>query len=465
MAQRSVSVARALACVVTLLVSRSRAQLKQTSRFGNKPFVTVWNAPTQDCVRHSVNLNLNMFDIISSPNEGFYNQNLTIFYKERLGKYPYYHGRQPVNGGVPQNSSLLEHLSTMDSDIERYMRSRTTNGLAVIDWEEWRPLWIRNWKDKQVYRNTSRRLVSERHPDWTETKLNREAQFEFEQSAQRFMVETLRRARNSRPHSLWGFYLFPDCYNHDYKNNRANYTGRCPDVEISRNDLLRWLWRNSTAIFPSIYLDQMLTSTDRATKFVRSRVKEALRVSELHSNNYSLPVFVYSRPTYSYTFNLLTQQDLITTIGETAALGAAGIIFWGDADYSNSENRCKMLKNYLEGNFGRYVLNVTRATQLCSQALCEGHGRCERRDSQSDAYLHLNADSFQIQRKNVSGGTELVLTGALGKRDISQFQEGFRCRCFRGWVGQRCNMKTSGAHQPLPPVLALPLMLLLSLAI
>ncbi|XP_078064754.1 hyaluronidase-2 [Mustelus asterias] len=369
MGQRTIAVVRALACILTLLVSKSQTQLKQSSRFGNKPFVTVWNAPTQDCIRHSVNLNLNMFDIISSPNEGFYNQNLTIFYKERLGKYPYYHGHQAVNGGVPQNSSLLQHLSAMESDIERYMRSWTTRGLAVIDWEEWRPLWIRNWKDKQIYRDNSRHLVSEKHSDWSESDLNREAQFEFEQSAQMFMVETLRRARNSRPHSMWGFYLFPDCYNHDYKNNMANYTGRCPDVEVSRNDLLRWLWTNSTAIFPSIYLDSMLRSSKSATKFVRFRIKEALRVSELHSTNFSLPVFVYSRPTYTYTVDLLTQQDLITTIGETAALGAAGIIFWGDADYSNSKSHCEKLKNYLEGDFGCYVLNVTRDTQKCSQTL------------------------------------------------------------------------------------------------
>uniref|UniRef100_UPI00398E7478 hyaluronidase-2-like n=1 Tax=Pristiophorus japonicus TaxID=55135 RepID=UPI00398E7478 len=308
MAQRVASLAGAVACVVTLLVAKVRVQgLKQTSRFGGKPFVAVWNAPTQECVRYSVTLDLNMFDIVSSPNEGFYDQKLTIFYKERLGKYPHYSGQQPVNGGLPQNSSLHGHLTGMERDIERYMRSQDAEGLAVIDWEEWRPLWIRNWQNKQIYRNSSRRLVSDRHPDWSQSNINREAQFEFEQSGQKFMVETLRKARNTRPRSMWGFYLFPDCYNHDYKNNAANYTGRCPDVEISRNDLLMWLWRNSTAIYPSIYLDSLLRSSDSGTKFVRSRVKEALRVSELHSDNYSLPVFVYSRPTYSYTVEPLTQ--------------------------------------------------------------------------------------------------------------------------------------------------------------
>lgn len=31
-----------------------------------------------------------------------------------------------------------------------------------------------------------------------------------------------------------------------------------------------------------------------------------------------------------------TQMDLISTIGESAALGAAGVILWGDAGYTTS---------------------------------------------------------------------------------------------------------------------------------
>lgn len=33
---------------------------------------------------------------------------------------------------------------------------------------------------------------------------------------------------------------------------------------------------------------------------------------------------------------LSLQLDLISTIGESAALGAAGAIFWGDADYTKN---------------------------------------------------------------------------------------------------------------------------------
>lgn len=33
---------------------------------------------------------------------------------------------------------------------------------------------------------------------------------------------------------------------------------------------------------------------------------------------------------------LSTQPDLISTIGESAALGAAGVIFWGDVEYTKN---------------------------------------------------------------------------------------------------------------------------------
>lgn len=31
------------------------------------------------------------------------------------------------------------------------------------------------------------------------------------------------------------------------------------------------------------------------------------------------------------------QKDLVSTIGESVALGAAGIIFWGDTSYASSD--------------------------------------------------------------------------------------------------------------------------------
>uniref|UniRef100_A0A8C6IR35 Hyaluronidase n=1 Tax=Melopsittacus undulatus TaxID=13146 RepID=A0A8C6IR35_MELUD len=408
------------------------------------PFLVAWNVPTQDCKpRFQVSLDFSLFDLQASPNEGFVGQNLTIFYKERLGLYPYYNSqRVAVNGGVPQNSSLSEHLARLQEGIGKYIRSPAKEGLAVIDWEEWRPIWARNWKPKDIYREVSKQLVYQRQRNWSHEEANKQAVFEFESAAREFMVSTLRVAKSFRPKQLWGFYLFPDCYNHDYSKNKESYTGQCPDVEKTRNDQLAWLWRESTALYPSIYLDVLLASTPNSRKFVRARVMEAMRISQQHHDGYSLPVFVYTRPTYIRKLDVLSQLDLISTIGESAALGAAGAIFWGDADYTKNRDSCQIIKNYLESDLGRYIVNVTTAAQLCSTALCHRQGRCLRQDSNADVFLHLNSSSFQLHHRDGDNPQRPLFwaEGQLSPADTFYLRTHFRCHCYQGWQGSGCQV-------------------------
>ncbi|XP_053577042.1 hyaluronidase-2 [Bombina bombina] len=416
--------------------------------FTQRPFMVAWNAPTQDCPpRFKVRLNLGLFDLHASPNEGFVDQNLTIFYHERLGLYPYFDSNGvAINGGVPQNASLRNHLDRLQDGIQKYLRSPDKDGLAVIDWEEWRPIWVRNWNNKDIYRTNSRQLVALKHPTWTPEQVNKQAQYDFENEARFFMTDTLRHAKNYRPRQLWGFYLFPDCYNHDYIKNNDSYTGRCPDVEKSRNDQLSWMWEESTALYPSIYMDQMLESSENGRKFVRSRVREAMRISQKHHKGYSLPVFVYTRPTYMRKLDLLSQTDLISTIGESAAQGAAGAIFWGDAEYTKSKESCQNIKTYIEGDLGRYIVNVTTAAELCSHTLCNGNGRCLRRDNQTNAFLHLNPASFRIVSNPVGDISQeplLHAEGQLSADDIRSLREQFRCQCYVEWYGGSCGTQRS----------------------
>lgn len=279
--------------------------------YKHKPLLLAWNAPTEDCrPRHNVHFQLDLFQIVASPNEGFTKQNLTIFYKDRLGLYPYFNSdNSPVNGGLPQIASLTQHLEKMPQGIEKYIHNQEAQGLAVIDWEEWRPLWIRNWDTKNIYRNQSRLFVSKKNPTWDPIRVNKVAQQEFEMSGRTFMLKSLQLAKSLRPNQLWGFYLFPDCYNHDYLKSLESYTGRCPDPEMARNDQLRWLWTESTALFPSVYIGSVLRSTTFARQFVRNRVKEAMRVASLGSD-LARPVFVYVRPMYVNALELLTEVRL-----------------------------------------------------------------------------------------------------------------------------------------------------------
>ncbi|XP_038135777.1 hyaluronidase-2 [Cyprinodon tularosa] len=418
------------------------ADTKQTRwpLYSQKPVLLVWNAPTQECgTRRGVTLSLDQFDIVATPNEGFVRQNLTMFYKERLGLYPYYEtDGAAVNEGLPQLVRLIEHYEKMPQGLDKYIPDHQAKGLSVIDWEEWRPLWIRNWDAKDIYRRKSRELVAQKNPKWTQEQVGIVAQQEFELSARKFMQETLRQAKSLRPNQLWGFYLFPDCYNHDYKAGLKNYTGRCPAVEIKRNDQLNWLWKECTALFPSIYMGSVLRSTNHGRLFVRNRLKEAMRLASV-GNGSARPVFVYTRPTYNSEMTLLTERDLVSTIGESVAIGAAGVIFWGDTSYASSTS-CSTLNNYLLGPLGHYLLNVTKAAEQCSRMLCNFRGRCLRRAPDSDAYLHLNPSTQSI----ISQGGKLKVRGSPGQEELKTFRMHFKCQCYTGYRGDGCEQREGG---------------------
>ncbi|KAK7155821.1 hypothetical protein R3I93_010473 [Phoxinus phoxinus] len=405
--------------------------------YPQKPLVLVWNAPTEDCrPRHKVHFQLDQFQIVASPTEGFTKQNLTMFYKDRLGLYPHFEHDTAVNGGLPQIASLTHHREKMPEGIEKYIRDPFARGLAVIDWEEWRPLWNRNWEAKGIYKSQSQRLVAQKNPNWTQTHVKKVAQQEFEMSSRIFMLETLRLAKSLRPNQLWGFYLFPDCYNHDYRNSLENYTGRCPDVEVVRNDQLKWLWTESTALFPSIYMGSVLRSTSFGRQFVRNRVKEGMRLASV-GEGLARPVFVYSRPTYANELDLLTETDLVSTIGESVALGAAGIVFWGDATYASSNASCSSIDQFLRGPLGRYLLNVSTAAEQCSRFLCSFHGRCLRRHQDTHTYLHLDPQTHTI----VGQGGELRVKGDVSMEERRRMSEDFQCQCYSGYQGERCDLE------------------------
>ncbi|KAM9799948.1 hyaluronidase-2 isoform X1 [Syngnathus typhle] len=430
---------KALLLLIVLLWDETGALgLKATvwPLYSQKPLLLAWNAPTEDCSpRHRVSFQLDQFQIVASPNEGFVKQNLTIFYNDRLGLYPHFEpDGTPVNGGLPQVASLAQHLDKMPEGVKKYIREPNAKGLAVIDWEEWRPLWIRNWKAKDIYRRHSRELVLQKNPTWPPEKVSRMAMQEFEMSAKKFMLETLKLAKHLRPNQLWGFYLFPDCYNHDYRLTLESYTGRCPDVEVARNELLNWLWTESTALFPSVYMGTVLRSSASGRQFVRNRVKEGMRLASA-GDGLARPVFVYTRPTYMNSLEQLTEMDLVSTIGESVALGAAGIILWGDVAYASNKTTCSELDAYLRGPLGKYLLNVSTAAEVCSQALCASHGRCLRRDPDADVYLHLNPATHSL-RVGPGGKLEVVAQPVQG--DSAGFAGGFQCQCYNGFEGERC---------------------------
>ncbi|XP_023143201.2 hyaluronidase-1 [Amphiprion ocellaris] len=417
-----------------------------TSSFSQVPFLSVWNAPTASCLsQYGVNLDLGTFSIVQNQNQTFMGENITIFYAEKLGLYPRYSSQgQAVNGGVPQNSSLGGHLRAAAEDIHTCIPDRGFQGLAVVDWESWRPVWERNWDSKQVYWEGSRALVRSQHPDWSPAQVDAVAHKEFEEAGRNFMEETLKLGQQERPNGLWGFYGFPNCYNY-YSGKSTNYTGECPPVEVKRNDRLFWLWSASSALYPDIYLSQELRGLSREVLlYTHHRILEAMRAGAQVTPS-APPVFPYARIVYTYTLDFLSQEHLVYTIGESAALGSAGVVLWGDHLLSKTQATCEAVKSYIDESLGPYLVNVTSAAVLCSQTLCSSKGRCQRRNPNSRAYLHLDPAAWKIvSEKTPLGGKNYRVLGQMWTQNVKLMKFDFECKCYPGWGGESCSKPSQG---------------------
>uniref|UniRef100_H0WAZ5 Hyaluronidase n=1 Tax=Cavia porcellus TaxID=10141 RepID=H0WAZ5_CAVPO len=398
-----------------------------------QPFNIFWAAPTVYCKDFfKVDMNLQVFNIITNPFETQSGSTIAIFYPNELGYYPYFsQNGKSFNGGIPQNMSLSAHLSKATTDIVKTVPWWQSEGLVIIDWDNWKPQWVRNWGNKIIYKNHSLAFTRDHHPDWSETKVTAAAQQEFENAGRSFMNVTLTLALEMRPKRLWGFYRYPDCYNYDYRINPTFYTGDCPNEEIVLNDQLSWLWNKSTALYPSIHLNKVLKSSLNALKFVHYRIREAMRIAEMARPDYVLPVFIFSRG-LPKPFH----EDLVHTIGESAALGAAGIILWGGREYIASKEACLSVQRSIQWPLGPYAVNVTTAAKLCSQSLCSNHGRCVRKTPESSFYLHMPESS---SKKHISNKSfSFVLSEKNKQKTIMDMKEGFMCHCYYGWHGESC---------------------------
>ncbi|XP_031471766.1 hyaluronidase PH-20 [Phasianus colchicus] len=429
-------IASGMVFTILLVSCCSSLNIRARPLLSNSPFLSIWNAPTELCTeRTGVQLDMSFFSLIGSTLKTSIGQNITLFYPDRLGYYPYKNEvtGEAFNGGLPQLALLENHLKKAREDIQFYIPSDEQFGLAVIDWENWRPVWIRNWGSKDIYRQESIELVQQRDISLSEAEARTIAKKEFEAAARSLMLESLKLGIAMKPNRLWGYYLYPDCYNYDYKQNPHNYTGTCLDIEIARNNELNWLWEKSTALYPSIYLETALRSSRNAQFFVRNRVQEAIRVSYVSNSTHPLPVFVYTRPVFTDLYEeYLSQDDLVNTIGESAALGASGIVIWGDMNLTQSKNTCRTLDNYLRKTLTPYLINVTMAARICSQVVCQDSGACARKKWNSNDYLHLNPENIVIQ---MTKDGKYTLQGQPAFQDLQTFIEKFDCHCY---AGHRC---------------------------
>ncbi|XP_030641032.1 hyaluronidase-2 [Chanos chanos] len=399
-----------------------------------KPFLVLWGVPDKGCIGRPDPTAFGM------EWEG----RVAVFYEDTLGLYPYFTAQdQPINGGLPQHTSLDLHLQRVERDLVSALPQAGAPGLGVLRWEEWAPQWSRNRGKQLKYLADSRALLRAFFPDWSPEELEKWAQVDFEAAAQSILMETLKEVMRLRPKRLWGVAPYPDCYNSGPGQQLANYTGRCPAAEMALNDELMWLWKRSSALYPVISLQKLPEGTKGAWLYASNQIRESLRLAALAGTAYDLPVFPLVKTTYSSTSAFLSEADLVNTVGESAAMGAAGVIIWERSFSAKTQRSCSELAAYVREVLGPYAVNVTTATRLCGVSLCQGRGRCVRKKPEDPTYLHLPSAHFKLLPEGADG---LRAAGELAPANIDAWRRDFRCQWFEALEGAVADQESGGAE-------------------
>ncbi|KAL4221646.1 Hyaluronidase [Mactra antiquata] len=413
----------------------------------NKTFVTVWNVPTKICDKSGVVLNLSKFDIVANTGDTFLGNDIVIFYRNRLGLYPWIdENGNFINNGLPQLAELDKHLERVKEDVNRFIPNKTFSGLAVIDWEEWRPIFERNkYNDKQkIYVHQSMDIVRNKHPDWSDQRIESEARFEFENAAKEFMKSTLEMCKSLRPGGLWGFYGFPNCYNdkpgEEYCTENTKYL----------NDRLGWLFASSSALYPSVYLREDFGShTDRYKK-VYGTLNETSRLKDKYGSEY-MPIYPYTKFRYGDTKEFYDMVDLNSTIRLIAEAGLNGMALWDSSAMYRIASDCKILEVYLTALLGPFVENVTTEVDKCSSSRCNSHGRCFK-EYELNTNLHpmLKLTRF-ILDFCISIVMDFLKSYLFVDGNVRMYSsapslksEFYQCKCFVGWAGEFCEHHING---------------------
>jgi hypothetical protein len=283
------------------------------------------------------------------------------------------------NGGVPQNASLDAHLAEIRRTIPLGVAENFT-GIVAIDFEDWAPIWSEDTsKDgwhSAVYQNLSVALVLQTEPNLPLADAKAKAKKAFESAALEFFVETIKLCHALRPNARWGYYGFPQAFTFNGYDSPSGPTLR------ALNDRLQPLWDASDVLLPSIYLAQWHASAATLAKMnaaqINTTMMESARLQKQTRHQPAIWPFMYPYYNSGRQNVTLTAEDTTASVAFPGALGATGLVVWGDPSYKNRTvpGTVSQFQKYYETVLGPTIRRVKKTMQDCAAARCHGHGRC-----------------------------------------------------------------------------------------
>ncbi|XP_034235278.1 hyaluronidase-like [Thrips palmi] len=323
-------------------------------------FRVYWNVPSFMCHKHGYPFsNLSgRYGMVQNEDDVFRGTKITILYDPGLFPALVDNDGSVIarNGGVPQEGNLELHLQRLKASIEDQVPV-DFDGLGVIDFEAWRPVWAQNFGTLRAYQSYSVEVERARSPTASNSTLTARATRRFEAAAKVFFLRSLALAQQIRPNGRWGYYAFPYCFN----SNDDNFD--CSDNLRTQNSQIQWLFNASTALFPSVYLSQSGRDRDAEFLFIQAKLKEAKRVAQ--GRNVVYPYLWYRYRDASF----LSDDDLRSSLALPRALGFAGAIMWGSSGDMNTASKCQTLNTQLEDRLGPEIREYS--VTLSNQAVRE----------------------------------------------------------------------------------------------
>uniref|UniRef100_A0A0N5BX04 Hyaluronidase n=1 Tax=Strongyloides papillosus TaxID=174720 RepID=A0A0N5BX04_STREA len=356
------------------------------------PTKIYWNIPTNVCSENGTHIPLEDYGITFNSGQRFYGDKIATIYENNVGLYPHLikindSYNQFINGGLPQNVDIKKHLAKLTENINKLLPDKKYNGLAIIDVEQWRPLFSANWNKKSIYKEESIKNVIKQFPNITKKDSLRLAEEQFNEGALNFLVSTIKRCKLLRPMAIWGFYGFPMCDMNGYKR-KGQY------CYSDRNDKLTKFLKYADAIYPTSYIYGGHTYKNQK-RYNKAVLKEAKRLNKLlqklGNNKKEIIVFhkidIYDEATKDKPTNFYDPYQLCISHGQCVAKGCEGIVIWSTS--IDMLERCERIKKFVHLQFRPYIQMLNEIHETYKEN--NRNLTATKIESMCDKYLTLNS--------------------------------------------------------------------------